>query len=130
MVIAEVMGTDLVTVPSSLSIVELDQLLMNHGISGAPVFDDGSVVGMVSKTDVIRALTEELVAFNQPLAEVTVADVMTRSIFSVAPDDDVLDVAESMLKRRIHRVLVCRDGQPVGIATSFDMLNALVVLGR
>lgn len=122
----EIMQTNVITVGPDTSLVELDQMLMNHQISGAPVVSaDGEVVGMVSKTDVVRALSEEFAQLKRPVEEVTVADIMTPGVTSAHADDGVATVAKLMLQRGIHRVLVYENGRPVGLVTSFDMLRAV-----
>ena len=59
--VRDVMQTDVLTVEPELTVGELMKTLMERGISGAPVADrDGSVLGVVSTTDVLRlALRDE-----------------------------------------------------------------------
>jgi CBS domain-containing protein len=50
---------------------------------------------------------------------------MTPMIFSVREDTSVQEVADTMLKGRIHRVFVTRDGKLTGIVTALDMLQVI-----
>lgn len=70
MTVRDVMNTDLFTVRPNLTVGELMVQLMDRGISGAPVVDrNGSVVGVVSATDVLRLALDEEKANNGELAE-------------------------------------------------------------
>jgi CBS domain-containing protein len=46
-------------------------------------------------------------------------------IFSVSENTSVQEVADVMLKGRIHRVFVTRDGRLAGIVTALDMLKVI-----
>ncbi len=127
MLIADIMQKNVLTVLPGMNVVELDALLMGHHISGAPVCsEEGMVVGMVSKTDVIRCLSEEFVQLDRPISEVLVRDIMTPKIVAVDIDDDVVTVARTMLNLHVHRVVVYDADQLVGIVSSFDMLRVVV----
>lgn len=59
------------------------------------------------------------------LAEHTVGEVMTRKVVALGPEASLKDAAELMVKRGVHRVLVLRDGDLVGIVTSTDVVRAV-----
>lgn len=54
-----------------------------------------------------------------------VRDVMTAAAFSVAPDTPVQEVADFLLRGRIHRALVVEGGRLRGVITTFDLLREL-----
>lgn len=56
----------------------------------------------------------------------TVRDIMTEAAFSVSPDTPVKELAEFLLRGRIHRALVVENGQLRGMVTTFDLLRELV----
>ena len=60
-----------------------------------------------------------------PLGEHTVGEVMTRTVCSVSPETTITDAAAYMLRADVHRLLVMRDRQLVGIITTKDVLRAL-----
>lgn len=142
----DVMTVDPVCVKPSATIRELARLFEEHGISGAPVVDaQGQLVGVVSKTDLIRRCSEgtrdappaylfEILggqAGREPDSElvpeplVCVEDFMTVDPVTVSPEAPLPDVARLMSERRIHRVIVV-DGEnlPIGVITSIDVLGA------
>lgn len=58
--VREIMRTDVVTVAPDRTVADLVDLLEREGITGVPVVDaDGTVVGVVSVTDVARAALRE-----------------------------------------------------------------------
>ena len=61
-----------------------------------------------------------------PEDDVLVRDIMTPAIDSVAEDATVSEVASRMLDSHVHRLLVTRDGRPVGIITTSDLLGLLI----
>ena len=59
------------------------------------------------------------------LDEHTVDEVMTRSPIVLAPHDPVLEAAEIMRDKSIHRVLVVSKGKLVGIVSALDIARAV-----
>ncbi|MDH3519425.1 MAG: CBS domain-containing protein [Myxococcales bacterium] len=123
---ADIMQKQILAVSPELSLTSLEEFLSTEDISGAPVQDDrGSIIGIVSKTDLIRALSGREDSDEEVGEELTVEDIMTTEIVTVAPDDDVKSVARRMLDGKLHRVLVARDNEVLGIITTFDLLELL-----
>lgn len=57
--------------------------------------------------------------------ERTVEDIMTPVHFSVRSDASLTELAELMVRGRIHRTLVVDEGDLRGIVTSFDVLKVV-----
>ena len=57
-----VMTREVVTAGPDMTLTELDRLLVSENVSGGPVVEDGVVVGVVSRADVIRVLYDEQMA--------------------------------------------------------------------
>lgn len=125
----ELMEPCVLTVEPELPLRELGDFLASEEISGAPVVDQtGRLVGVVSQTDLVRALQqsapEDLADLFGP--RLTVADVMTAGILTVDEDEDAKTVAAKMLGARMHRAIVVKDGEVRGIVTTLDLLRALL----
>jgi len=150
--VSDVMSSEVLSAEAGWSLDKLAEFLIDNSISGAPVTDaDGELVGVVSMTDIVR---QSGTAGNNPGSEAThdvyryelerhlsqeeikifhthyespveVRDIMTPMIFKVAEDDNIKDVAGTMLKGNIHRVFVTRGKKLVGIVTSLDMLKVI-----
>ena len=146
----DIMNPDVLTVRDDMLVRDLALFLTEHEISGAPVVDGGGrPVGVVSGTDIVsvdRAGRQDgsgpasyyLRAFENRFSvdsirglrveeeALTVSDIMTPVVISVARDMPVSRIARLMLNDHIHRVIV-REGESIaGIVTSFDMLRLFV----
>ena len=154
MLVADLMTDDVVTASPEMTLKDVDHLFTGHGISGAPVLDDGVLVGVISQSDVVRVLYDNQVAttevsqfllspFPIPLpalaeisrnraaiadrmVEMTVAEAMTDLPLTVAPADDISAAAEAMVSGRLHRVLVTDGGKLVGILSALDLAALLI----
>jgi CBS domain-containing protein len=143
----DVMTADPVCIARSARIKELAHLFEVHEISGVPVLDqEGRVIGIVSKTDLIRRCSEgtddippaylfeilseqgdeEETSEVMPEPLVCVEAFMTEDPLMVGPGHSAAAVARQMSEKRIHRVIVADDEKfPLGIITSLDLLGAL-----
>lgn len=127
--IAEIMSREVISVDFEMPVDELEGILTEKGISGVPVISsDGELMGVVSKTDLIRFRGQRQGLDPRLAADSPghVWEVMTPHTLSVDAEDDVRDVARRMLEAGVHRVLVYEAGKVEGVVTSFDMLKVIV----
>ena len=54
-----VMTTDVVTVDAADSVEDVATLMVERGVSRIPVLDAGKLVGIISKSDIVRSLIAE-----------------------------------------------------------------------
>lgn len=144
----DIMRRKVVTVERWLSLAELARLFEEKGITGAPVVDEaGGILGVVSQTDLVRSRREScagVALYHRELEEQTselgihfeeveagrVESIMTPGAIAFDEEAPVEALAEAMLERHIHRVLVTRGSRLAGIVTTMDLLKALVVLAK
>ena len=120
-------------------------MLKEHRIGGAPVIDgEGEVIGIVSDCDlfpkqkrVSRLGTHATAIFDQIIEPENIveiyerarrlraADVMTKPVVTVDPQDEIGQVAERMMRDGLHRVPVTQDGKLVGIVSRSDIIHLL-----
>jgi CBS domain-containing protein len=152
---ADVMQSEVLSVPSTLPMIDLERLLMREGVGGVPVVDDGRLVGIISRSDVLRYLTSDQAAasvdseyywdfggataprasgdapaadpgaIEQVLGDLAVADLMVKDIVSVTPDQPLSHVAAVMESRHVHRVLVVEKHTLRGVLTTMDMTRVI-----
>ena len=53
-----------------------------------------------------------------------VADIMTREIISAKPETSISDIAALLVRHRIKRVPIVRDGEIVGIVSRENLIQA------
>jgi CBS domain-containing protein len=143
----DIMSPNVVTVTDTLNLREAAKILVEEGISGAPVVDElGNLLGVMSQSDLVeyeltmeRELTVEAPFYRRPYDDAlhpsrgfqieelpadTVKDVMTPFLITVEEDTSIQEVAARMAKFGIHRLIVVDDDQQIrGIVTSIDVLR-------
>lgn len=138
----EAIRTETLCVRSDVGVESVRRLLLERGLRAAPVVDaDGKLIGIVSKSDLLRDVVEltdrEELSSSVPLVEGfhedsddtrTVADVMTPCAHALPASAPVAHAVALMAIDEIHEVPVVRseqDGRVVGMFTSLDGLRWL-----
>ena len=84
--------------------------------------DDGSAVGIVTRTDALRHLSDNA----NPLTAL-VAELAHTDFISARPPDDLLTTWHMMAGRGLNHVPVVEEnGVPIGVLTADDALKALL----
>lgn len=106
-------------------------IMQSARVHHLPVVDaDGHLVGVVSDRDLLlpawATLGEEVVGGGIP-SDLTIGDVMSEIVLTVAPTDKIGPTAKRMLKAKIHAVPVVDDAGAIeGILTTADVVRALL----
>jgi CBS domain-containing protein len=142
--VRDIMTPEPATAEEGTTIRQLARLFEENEISGAPVVGpDGRLVGVVSKSDLIRRCSEgtrevppgylfELLSDEAgedtelvPEPLVVVGDFMTEEPITARPDEPLSKAAHRMAAERVHRLIVVdEDMVPIGIVTTLDILGA------
>ncbi len=96
----------------------------------AVVDDDGGVIGVISRTDLLQIGRAQaglaLKASLLTLPHKPVKDVMSEPVFTVAMEAGLDEAAKLMVKQRVHRVFVVQDNHPVGVVSTKDLMRAVL----
>ncbi len=111
---------DMISIKASSSIQETARLLVENNIHGAPVMDNGEIIGVVTFTDIGDA-----VASGKMTARVR--DIMTRDLITVDGDKSLYDAVKIFDEYNIGFLLVVFDGVPKGILSKKDVFHELIV---
>ena len=122
----DVMQKGIISVSPELALKDFEDLLTSEDISGAPVTGtDGKIVGIASKTDIVRVLADEANQRDVLAPQLSVEDIMTTDVVTVGHDAELRDVARVMIDGNLHRVIVTDGDDVLGIVTTFDLLAAV-----
>ncbi|MGB9930004.1 MAG: CBS domain-containing protein [Methanosarcina sp.] len=116
--VRDIMSTNVVSVPPSMSVEELVQFMFQKKHMGYPVMEGDSLKGIVTFTDI-----ERVPYLQRPISKVS--DIMTRDIISVSPDAQASDVLKIISSRNIGRVVVIENESVVGILSRTDLVRIL-----
>ena len=96
--------------------------LVTNEFSGMPVAaSDGRVVGVVTESDIVRALIE-----GKRLENLTAGEVMTGPPITVDVDAPIEEVMKKLEENRIVRVPVTNQDKLVGIIARRDVIRAIL----
>jgi CBS domain-containing protein len=143
--VKDVMTRPVVSLSPSDSVLEAAKRLGRRGISGGPVVDNGTVIGMISATDLVCALMPAsprekggassltILAWStpspaSPWAERPVAEVMTTKVIAVSPETSIWEAAAAIDRRKVNRLpVIDRDGRVLGILSRADLVKAIAM---
>lgn len=119
--VQQVMTGDVVSVAPDLHMRELREILRRNKISGVPVVNAGTVVGLVSIEDFIKWLADGA-------ADCPVEERMSRDVVTIPADAPLAEAIDKFGKLRFGRLPVINRGnrELVGILTKSDIVRGLL----
>jgi CBS domain-containing protein len=121
--VEEIMSYPLSGIPYTARIKEVAKLMIRKK-GRLAVFDAGTLVGIITASDLIKSLPDV------PETEVKVDGLMTRDVVTADAETSIIDIATIMGKQRIGSVIITRDREPFGIFTERDLLTGFLARGR
>ncbi|MFZ5441282.1 MAG: HPP family protein [Myxococcota bacterium] len=130
--ISAIMSKKVQSVRPDTSLDTAVELLMSKDISHLPVTEDGLLVGILSKTDVVRerylngtsSESEEKLEPGYQLEDSgrTVSELMAKRVRSLSSDSSVAEAAATMARYRVHGLPVVDEKKGlVGFVSTFDI---------
>ena len=151
--VADVMQVVVKTVPSSMTLPDLEDQMLATGVTGFPVVDANQLVGVVSRSDIVRQLcverhtaerTSDFYFDERDFYEVqmdslkdiadrvgerieglTVQEVMVKNPFTTRLEQPISQAARMLVDHQIHRLPVTDQGALVGIVTTMDLVRLI-----
>jgi CBS domain-containing protein len=121
--VEEVMSYPLAGVSSTTKLKEAAQLMTSRK-GRLAVFDAGTLVGIITASDLIKSLPDV------PETEAKVEQFMTKHLVTADEGTSVLNVAKTMGRERIGSVIITHKGEPFGIFTERDLLTNFLAKGK
>ncbi|NBK25486.1 MAG: CBS domain-containing protein [Spirochaetia bacterium] len=116
--VRDVMVRDVASVSIPGSRDDVLKTLQDHKVSGVPVIKKGEVVGMITRTDLLRNRDEDQTAL-----------LMSRDPVVISPDKSIVEASRLLIKHDIRRLPVVEGKKLVGIITVADIVRVAEDLG-
>ena len=143
MLVSEIMSGSPETIPQDATIEDAARAMTERSVSCLPVVDGGgNMVGLISESDFIGRIsavpfsreerhslfgiwteTRDITRACRQASGLELKNFVRKPVFAVAPDDTVERAVEMMLKNRVRRLPVVKDGKPVGVLCRRDLLK-------
>lgn len=108
-----------ITIGQEKSIKDAVSLLREHNIGALVVTDDaGGLLGILSERDIVRTAA----AADNPLAQ-PVSQVMTTSVITCRPQDDLDAIANTMTEKRFRHLPVMDKDILIGVISIGDVVK-------
>jgi CBS domain-containing protein len=121
--VEEVMSFPLAGVSPATTLKEVAKIMISKK-GRLAVFDAGTLVGIITASDLIKSLPDV------PETEVKIDDFMTKKVITADEEESVINIAKTMGRERIGSVIITRNGKPLGIFTERDLLTNFLAKGK
>ncbi|VAW41618.1 hypothetical protein MNBD_DELTA03-1057 [hydrothermal vent metagenome] len=143
----EIMTTKVISVPPDMTVEKLAALFFEHKIGGAPVIEDGNLLGVVTESDLIDQnknlhmptvinILDAMLVFGNPnkmdqefkkMAGRTVRDIFSKHSVTVGEDTPLNEIATLMAEKHVHTLPVVTDGKLVGVVGKSDLIRSIIM---
>jgi CBS domain-containing protein len=117
--VRKVMTEQLITVEPSTSVAAAVTVMGMQGVGAVLVIEKGRLEGIFTERDLVRALSNDIGASGQPVAQ-----WMTQNPVTVGPDASVEDALEIMLAGHFRHLPVMEGERLVGVVSIRDVSRA------
>jgi len=117
------MNTNPIKVKENDNLAGAMKVIIDNKVSGVCVVDDNKkLVGVLSEMDCLAAILKS--TYNQ-VGVGLVNEYMTKDVIVASPKEDILNLAQDMLKTNQRRRPVVENGQLVGQVSCRQLLTAV-----
>jgi transcriptional regulator len=111
------MSSPLLTLSRDSTLMDAIHLFNTRHIHGAPVIDNDILGGIITLSDMAKAM-EDGVPLDTPVSR-----VMTQDVVKASSDVQLFEVISRFKEREIGRLIVMEDDHPAGILTQSDIIR-------
>jgi len=115
--VKDVMSKRIITVDEKDDVLTAVKKMIRGRASTVIVVKDGKPTGIVTDSDILK----KVVAKNMRASDVKVEDVMSYPLIVIHESDDIIEAKRKMIKHKVKRLPVVRNGSVVGILTTTDI---------
>lgn len=124
-VVADFMTIDPIVISPAARIEDAEQMFEVFDVTGLPVVDEGgTLLGVISQTDVLRGSGDVHSAIRQRYTGLRVGDLMSSPAITIDLSAPLSEAARLMRDEKIHRVVaVDSRGRAIGVLSSMDFVS-------
>jgi CBS domain-containing protein len=116
--VGDVMTREFVAVSPETTAAQCAKEMMAKHVGSLIVKDGQSLKGIITEGDIIKAI-----ASKKNLSQIKAEDVMTKSVISVGPSEDMYDALIKMRGKKVRWLPVTVKGRVIGMLTVKDILR-------
>jgi CBS domain-containing protein len=115
--IRNVMSKNVLKLPGTATVADAARTMRDSNVGAVIVEDQGTLFGLVTDRDiVVRAIAD-----NRDPTKTRLSEACSKTLVSLAPDDDTDRAVEVMRERSVRRVPVVENGKVVGMVSLGDL---------
>lgn len=115
--IRHIMSTPILFIPLDGTIADAVHLFSSRHIHGAPVMDEGRLCGIVTLSDIARAIDSGMDL------NTNVARIMTEDVVKASSGTRIYEILRDFKEREIGRLIIVEGEKAVGIVTQSDVMR-------
>jgi CBS domain-containing protein len=115
--VSEIMSSPIITVTQDTVVAEAADILAEEHV-GSLVVGEDIIEGIVTETDVVRAVGKR-----SDLSATSIAEIMSDPVVTIRPHETVRTAGERMGHNGVKKLPVTEGGEPVGIVTTTDLAH-------
>jgi CBS domain-containing protein len=106
------------TLPPSKKTIDALDAMVKKDIGAVVVVERGKITGIITERDIVREITKSFDYLERKLLETS-----KRSVITVEPKTPLWEAFALMLKNKIRRLPVVKNGELIGIVTERDLFK-------
>ena len=119
------------TIDSGATVPDAIEMMQTHGITKLPVLRDGKLCGVVSQSDINRALPSDATSLSfgevaYLLSKLKIYKTMQKNPPTISADAMLEEAAIVMRDSKVDILPVMDEGKVVGVITESDVLDAFI----
>jgi acetoin utilization protein AcuB len=139
MLVRDIMTKNVIAITSDTYVLDAERIMEQNRIGRLPVVDDGKLVGIVTRNDVLKASPTSTTPTNQRhlfylMSKLTVKEIMKTKILKISPETPIEKAIAIAQKNKVGSLPVVEGDKVVGILTTNDVfykiLNPLFGIGQ
>jgi CBS domain-containing protein len=123
--VQDIMKKVVLSIDASMAVIDAAKMMDDASVGAIVVIQENIAVGIITERDIVK----RVVAKGKP-SQINVKEVMSPNLVVINPNNTILDLAQLMKERLIHRVPVVKDDRLIGMVTSFDLVRFCSIGGE